>query len=141
MSIADSFPRLAVISDIHGNIRALEVLADVKTRGADAIVNLGDCVTSPLWPRETYDLLESLSLPTVRGNHDRSLAEYRVDDLPRAGKFTHEALTGQQRETLGNLPTRIEVAPGILAVHGTPDEPSTCDFVAATRRRISTDYL
>jgi 3',5'-cyclic AMP phosphodiesterase CpdA len=110
---------------IHGNIRALEaVLADVKTRGADAIVNLGDCVTSPLWPRETYDLLESLSLSTVRGNHDRSLAEYRVDDLPRAGKFTHEALTGQQRETLGNLPTRIEVAPGILAVHGTPDDDS-----------------
>lgn len=83
MSIADSFPRLALISDIHGNIRALEaVLADVKTRGADAIVNLGDCVTSPLWPRETCDLPESLSLSTVRGNHDRALAEYRVDDLP-----------------------------------------------------------
>ena len=40
--------RLAVISDIHGNLPALEaVLADVKYRGVDATVNLGDCVTSP----------------------------------------------------------------------------------------------
>jgi predicted phosphodiesterase len=38
--------RLAVISDIHGNLPALEaVLADVKYRGVDATVNLGDCVT------------------------------------------------------------------------------------------------
>jgi predicted phosphodiesterase len=65
MPITDSSPRLAVISDIHGNVLALEaVLADIETRGADAIVNLGDCVTSPLWPRETLDVLESLSLIT-----------------------------------------------------------------------------
>lgn len=45
--------RLAVISDIHGNLAALEaVLADIKARGVDRTVNLGDCVTSPLWPRE-----------------------------------------------------------------------------------------
>jgi 3',5'-cyclic AMP phosphodiesterase CpdA len=68
MPITDSSPRLAVISDIHGNLRALEaVLTDIETRGADAIVNLGDCATSPLWPRETLDLLESLSFITVRG--------------------------------------------------------------------------
>ncbi len=53
--------RLAVIADIHGNVAALEaVLADVKARGADGIVNLGDCVSGPLWPRETMDLLESV---------------------------------------------------------------------------------
>ena len=121
-----SSPRIAVISDIHGNLRALEaVLADIKTRGADAIVNLGDCVTSPLWPRETYDLLASLSLTTVRGNHDRALVETPFYDLPPAGQFTHAALTPQQRETLARLPTRIEVAPGILAVHGTPDDDSS----------------
>ncbi len=64
--------RVAVISDIHGNLRALEaVLADIKTRSADATVNLGDCVAGPLWPQETFDLLASLAFPTVRGNHDR----------------------------------------------------------------------
>ena len=61
--------RLAVISDVHGNLRALEiVLADIRARGVDAMVNLGDCVTSPLWPRETFELLETVSMPTVRGN-------------------------------------------------------------------------
>ena len=49
--------RLAVIADVHGNLIALEtVLADIARRGSDLIVNLGDCVTSPLWPRETYEL-------------------------------------------------------------------------------------
>ena len=43
--------RLAVIADIHGNVAALQaVLADVKTRGADRIINLGDCVSGPVWP-------------------------------------------------------------------------------------------
>jgi predicted phosphodiesterase len=68
--------RLAILSDIHGNLLALEaVLADLKTRSVDATVNLGDCVTNPLWPRETLELLDTLSLPTVRGNHDRWIAE------------------------------------------------------------------
>src|ERR1700730_970631 len=127
MAITDSSPRLAVISDIHGNVRALEaVLADIETRGADAIVNLGDCVTSPLWPRETLDVLEGLSLITVRGNHDRLLTEGRWDDLRPVDRFTHAALTAQQREMLGKLPARVEVEPGILAVHGTPNDDSTC---------------
>lgn len=127
MPTDDSSPRLAVISDIHGNLLALEaVLADIKQRGADAIVNLGDSVTSPLWPRETYDLLTALSLPTVRGNHDRALIESRFDDLPPAGQFTHAALTAGQREALAGLPARLELQGGILAVHGTPDDDSTC---------------
>ena len=51
--------RLAVISDVHGNLIAVEaVLADIKRRGADHIVNLGDCAASPLWPAETMALLE-----------------------------------------------------------------------------------
>jgi len=38
--------RIAVISDVHGNLPALEaVLADIEARGADLTVHLGDCVT------------------------------------------------------------------------------------------------
>nr|WP_283818400.1 metallophosphoesterase family protein [Bradyrhizobium diazoefficiens] len=80
--------RLAVISDIHGNLVALEaVLADIKARGADRTVNLGDCVTSPLWPKETFQALQQLSLPTVRGNHDRWIEEFPDDKLSPAGLF------------------------------------------------------
>src|SRR4029077_18068566 len=46
--------KLAIIADIHGNVAALEaVLADIKALGVADIVNLGDCVSGPLWPRET----------------------------------------------------------------------------------------
>ena len=54
--------RIAVISDIHGNLRALEgVLHNISERSVDLTVNLGDCVTSPLWPRETLELLDTLT--------------------------------------------------------------------------------
>ena len=75
--------RLAVISDIHGNLRALEaVLADIKGRAVDATVNLGDLAAGPLWPRETVELLDTLGLPTVRGNHDRWMGDRPLDKLP-----------------------------------------------------------
>jgi hypothetical protein len=68
--------RLAVLSDIHGNLVALEaVLADLQDRAPDQVINLGDCVTSPLWLGETFARLEQLAIPTVRGNHDRWLLE------------------------------------------------------------------
>jgi predicted phosphodiesterase len=46
--------RLAVVSDIHGNLPALEaVVRDFRSRGADAVVNLGDSLSGPLLPLET----------------------------------------------------------------------------------------
>jgi Icc-related predicted phosphoesterase len=56
--------RIAAVSDIHGNIWALEaVLADAKDAGADLVVNCGDILSGPLEPSATADLLASLSLP------------------------------------------------------------------------------
>jgi len=119
--------RLAVISDIHGNLPALEaVIADIKKRQVDSTVNLGDCVTSPLWPKETFEALQSLQLPTVRGNHDRWIEEFREDELSSAGRFARNALTSEQRQTLHNLPSSINLGDEILACHGTPDDDSTC---------------
>lgn len=113
--------RLAIISDVHGNLRGLEVvLADLGTRGADATINLGDCVTSPLWPRETLELLDTLSLPTVRGNHDRRLAEEPREQMPATVAFTSDSLSANQRRSLGALPPSLEIYDDIFAAHGTP---------------------
>jgi predicted phosphodiesterase len=117
--------RLAILSDIHGNLAALEaVLADLRTRAPDAVVNLGDCVSSPLWPRETFELLATLRYPTVRGNHDRWVAELPPERVTRTVTFTHDALTAAQRVELGALPGTLALEPGILAVHGRPDNDS-----------------
>ena len=114
--------RLAVLSDTHGNLVALEaVLADLERRGHDAIVNCGDLVTSPLWPRETLELLESVGAPTVRGNHDRWIAERPRAEMTLSMGFAHDALTPAQRASLGALPTTLDVSDGVFAVHGTPE--------------------
>jgi predicted phosphodiesterase len=113
--------RLAIISDIHGNLLALEtVLADLGSRSVDATINLGDCVTSPLWPRETFELLETLAWPTVRGNHDRRLVDEPRDAMPPTVAFTSDSLTADQRRALGGLPPSLEIEGDVLAVHGTP---------------------
>jgi predicted phosphodiesterase len=113
--------RLAVIADVHGNLRALEaVLADIRSRGADVIVNLGDCVTSPLWPRETLELLDTVGMPTVRGNHDRWIAQPSTAPNSPSIAFSREALSATQRAALGALPATVALDAGVLAVHGTP---------------------
>ena len=98
--------RIAVIADIHGNILALEaVLADLARRGgADHVVNLGDCVSGPLWPRETMERLEGLAWPTVRGNHDRRVADDPLDAMGPSDRFAHDRLTAAQRDWLAALP-------------------------------------
>lgn len=113
--------RIAVVSDIHGNLPALEaVLADIQRHAVDLAVNLGDCVSAPLWPVETLQALDAWKVPTVRGNHDRWL----TDDAKRRKKpivaFTAEALGEESCARLAALPGRIDLAEGVVAVHGTP---------------------
>jgi predicted phosphodiesterase len=115
--------KIAVIADIHGNVMALDaVLNDLEQRGgADLIVNLGDCVSGPLWPRETFERLEELAAPTVRGNHDRRVAENVTDETWPSDRFAHERLTAAQRDVLAALPLQLEIAPSVLAFHARPD--------------------
>ena len=138
--------RLAIISDIHGNLRALEeVLLDIRERSVDLTVNLGDCVTSPLWPRETLELLETLSFPTVRGNHDRWIdhAPDAVGDTESV-VFSRAELSNAQRRRLFELPPSIQVADGVLAVHGSPR--SDVEYLLETKvdgrlARVSADVV
>ncbi|MGQ0765618.1 MAG: metallophosphoesterase family protein [Gemmatimonadota bacterium] len=117
--------RLAVISDIHGNLIALEViLAHIRRHAVDVTVNLGDCVTGPLWPRETWELLSSLGLPTVRGNHDRIVAAFPRSRRTPTIEFTHDSLTDAQLMALGGLPETATPVSSVLAVHGRPASDS-----------------
>jgi predicted phosphodiesterase len=114
--------RLSVVADIHGNLLALEaVLEDIRRRAADCTINLGDCVSGPLWPRETMDLLDTLGLITVRGNHDRWVAETPRERMYASDAFAFDVLTAKQRTQLGALPAQCYLEDtNIAAVHGTP---------------------
>ena len=113
--------RLAVLADIHGNILALEaVLSDLAMRKPDLVVDLGDCASGPLWPRETMDRLSELKLPTVRGNHDRQVATLSPDEMGLSDRFAFDQLVEKYRARLKALPFRLNVAPGVLAFHAAP---------------------
>ncbi len=60
--------RIAVISDVHGNIVALEaVLKDIARRGADVTVSLGDLAFKGPAPSECVGLVRGLGMPSVQG--------------------------------------------------------------------------
>ena len=113
--------RLAVLSDIHGNLRALEAVhAQIKDASPDIIVNLGDCLSGPLWPEETAQYLIAQSWPTVRGNHDRVLVEPPASGLEDVDAFTHQGLSQASLAWLSALPSTLSLTPDILLCHGSP---------------------
>jgi putative phosphoesterase len=113
--------RIAIIADIHGNLPALEaVLADIERRDVDRTINLGDCVSGPLWPREVCDLLMAREDLTIRGNHDRWVSGSDPGQMGASDRYAFSQLNQDHRSWLGALPTSASVDKGILACHGTP---------------------
>ena len=63
--------RLAIFSDVHSNLPALEaVLADIEREGVDARYVLGDLVGYAPWPNEVLERLQAARIPVVMGNYD-----------------------------------------------------------------------
>src|SRR5262245_13131018 len=82
--------RLAVVSDIHGNLAALEsVVADVSRMSPDLVVHGGDAAVLGPRPAEVVDRLRELGWPCVVGNTDEMLWDGSVRDeqLRRAPKL------------------------------------------------------
>lgn len=66
--------RIAFVSDIHGNLAALNaVIDDIGRRQVDQVVNLGDTVSGPLLPMQTARRLSALPWLHVAGNHERQV--------------------------------------------------------------------
>ena len=115
--------RIAVVADIHGNALALEaVRADVARRNVERIVNLGDCVSGPLWPRETIEALIATRWPTVRGNHDRWVGQNPLDSLGPSDAYAHRALDSAGRKWLAELPASLDLGDGLIAFHARPND-------------------
>jgi len=113
--------RIAVMSDIHGNLWALDaVLADIARRNVDVTVNLGDILSGPLLPAETAERLMVLGLPTIRGNHERQVLEHNPARMGASDLWAHEHIAPAHREWIASLPASMRLQDDVLLVHGTP---------------------
>jgi predicted phosphodiesterase len=126
--------RRALISDIHGNLEALEVvLGDIKAQGINEIYCLGDIIGYGPNPRECIDRVMEHGTMTLLGNHDQG-AMFDPDGFnigaERAIFWTREQLENpsdrdaneRRWEFLGDLPRSHRKGP-FLFVHGSPRNP------------------
>ncbi|MCB9994263.1 MAG: metallophosphoesterase family protein [Hyphomicrobiaceae bacterium] len=113
--------RLAAISDIHGNLGALEaVLDDVGRNHVDQIVNLGDVLSGPFDPVGTAERLVPLGLPTVKGNHDENVVEKALTKMGGTDRHARERLDEAVLNWLRGLPLTLEIENEICLCHGSP---------------------
>lgn len=113
--------RIAVLADIHGNLRALEaVRADLRGRSPDVVVNLGDHVSGPLQAAATANLLMSEPYIHIRGNHDRQLMDRPPAEMGPSDRAAHAQLRSRHWAWLGDLPATRMLEEQILLCHGSP---------------------
>ncbi len=130
--------KIAVISDIHGNLEALKaVIEDIKHEGCKTIFCLGDLAMAGPQPKETIDYIRNLkndfNFEIIQGNTDEMIAyaqdwiyEKIKEALPvmaEAYKSDIKTVTDEQKEYLKNLEKQKEIQIGdlkILLVHGSP---------------------
>ena len=120
--------RYAVLSDVHGNLEALEVVLEHAGRlRPDAYLCLGDTVGYGPDPDACVRRVRALGGPAIAGNHDRAAAGAldisAFTPLARAAiSWTGGVISEDTRNWLAGLPERAE-GPGFLAVHGSPRDP------------------
>ena len=102
--------RIAVVADIHGNVRALRaVMDDLKQVAPDNVVNLGDCASGPLEAAETIDVLMSLAWTTIRGNHDRQLLDRPAEKMGKSDRAAAGELKNHHSAWLASLESSATV--------------------------------
>lgn len=132
--------RIALFSDIHANLPALEAFfQDVDAKKSDAVYCLGDLVGYNIWPNEVIDEIRKRNIPTITGNYDFGIGRrsddcgcaYKTDEEKDMGKvsisYTNERVKDEQRAYLRTLPAHIRVEYqlnedklNLLLVHGSP---------------------
>ena len=127
---------VALFSDIHGNIAALNaVLDEIDRRAPDAVYCLGDLVGYGASPNEVVETIRTRAIPTIMGNYDDGVgfdreecgcAYTREDDRVRGDaslKWTRAKVTDDNKRFLQQLAPQLRIGIGarrVLLVHGSP---------------------
>lgn len=132
--------KIALFSDIHANIDALNpVLDDIYSRKPDAIYCLGDLVGYALYPNEVIKTIRERGIPVIAGNYDQGVGlesddcgcAYKTEEDEARGvesiTYTNKIITEDNRKYLRSLPAHLRIEFGVnsdtynlLLVHGSP---------------------
>lgn len=111
--------KVAMISDIHANIYALEtVYAEIKKLGVEKIIVLGDLVGYYYWPKEVLDIIRNdKTIYCIKGNHELILNKF-IENDPSTDQYRKKYGSGydtclndlnkEDLAWLSNLPEQIE---------------------------------
>ena len=133
--------KAAIISDVHGNLGALQaVLKDMNSQGVEAVYFAGDAVGYGPEPEECIELIVKECVSCVAGNHDQGvtgqtstalfnhIAVYVVD-------WTREILSESAMDTLKSWPmTARSDDANMLIVHANPIQPSGWEYVLSQQQ-------
>ena len=143
--------RLLLLSDIHGNLEALEACLDAAPE-YDRVANLGDVVGYGASPNQTVELVRAMEPISVRGNHDRCCCG--LEDVTNfnpiaadAASWTRGELSERNSDWLRELPkgpVADESWAGVQFVHGSPVGEDTyihSEFSASAALLVSSSHL
>lgn len=148
--------RLAVVSDVHGNLTALEaVIADIDRRAVDRVVHGGDLALMGPRPAEVIDRIRELGWPGVVGNTDELLWRPEMQARQREHapglvtllRWLFEAYAPDTLERLGDerlawlrgLPTELRIADTTI-VHAAPGDLWRAPMPDADDRELEATY-
>ncbi len=130
--------KIAIISDIHSNLEALEAcFAEIDRERADDIVCLGDMIGYGADPNPCVERIRGRTPHVVAGNHDFAVightpTEYFNLDALTAVIWTRGELSPENRGYLATLPLVLELG-GALFVHASPSRPADWNYVRTLR--------
>jgi len=143
--------RVAILSDIHANISALEAaLADLKRHAPQLVLVAGDVVGDGAYPSEVVVLLRRRGIPTIRGNVERKVMEVaalRPSEVNILVKKKHADLVWTAKrlgreglDWLRSLPPSLELrlaGSRLLLVHGSPLGDTDYVYPSLTTRALA----
>ena len=147
--------RIAILSDIHDNLTALDaVLADLRETSPDLVLHGGDLVSGGSSPAEVVDCIRDLGWTGVRGNTDEAVArpatleEFAAqspappslwDAVREMTTFTRDKLGAERVTWLGALP-RVVIHPPVALVHASPTNAWRSPLAGATEAELESTY-
>lgn len=133
--------KIAIFSDIHGNLEALEtVLSHIDQQGADELICLGDVIGYGANPNECVEIVRKRCKVILAGNHDfaatgKTDISFFNPYAKQAVQWTHNALKPENFEFIANLPL-LNYDEDRIYVHATPSRPEQWGYIMSNMEAL-----